>query len=93
MNNGVWKWISGCLIALIVTNVTTFLIFKTSESTIAGVVERTFTDISKRKSLYSIEGRVRVDKLENKYDQIQCELKQIQIQLGKIDSKIDRALP
>lgn len=65
-----WKWLAGCLTAMVVSNCATALVFRTSAEQIRTVISDSFLELSESKSMYAIEGRPRLTVLERRYEDL-----------------------
>lgn len=89
----VWKWVAGSLGALMISNVITALSFRMDVSEIQAIARSTsedaFTEMSRQRGMYAIEGRPRIAALETQVKVMQETFTLINERLARIETKLD----
>ena len=88
-NADVWKWISGLLLSVAVTNFGTALAMRGPtlddiDIRAKRVVKEGFTEISRTNGLYVIEGRPRIDNLESGHREILAKINDHGLKLDRV---------
>ena len=91
-SNGVWRWIAATLGFVIISNAGTILATRISDDDIERVAARNFTQWSRDRSMYVIEGRPRLDKVEGQLGALAVVIQQNTVALSRVDTKLVQLL-
>lgn len=76
--NGVWKWVAGILSSIILSILGTASFVRTDTEELRAIIKQefvnSFTEISKDRGMYIIEGKPRIERLEQLYNNINVDL-------------------
>lgn len=91
--NGLWKWVSGILMSIMLTGVAVGWWMRCSPLEHEEAIKRHFTDISSSHGMYVIEGRPRIEALEKNMRCVVEKIDAIKESQIRIESKLDKAIP